>query len=81
MLLPVYPSRPDLSTLFCAPHGKAWDFRPCPRLPGLGLNQIQMHLGTAGLGIHYLLVKLAVTAIVMACNFITRKLFLERRPG
>ena len=50
-------------------------------LTGLGLNQILMYLGTAVLGIHYLLVKLAATAIVMAYNFITRKFFLERRPG
>lgn len=46
---------------------------------GLGLNQLLMHAGTAWLGIHYLLVKLAATVVVMVYNFITRKLFLERR--
>lgn len=46
---------------------------------GLGLNQLLMHAGTAWLGIHYLLVKLAATAVVMVYNFVTRKLFLERR--
>ena len=50
-------------------------------LAGLGLNQLLMYLGTAGLGVHYLLVKLAATAVVMVYNFISRKLFLERRPG
>jgi len=50
-------------------------------LMGLGLNQLLMYLGTEGLGFHYLLVKLAATAMVMAYNFITRKLFLERRPS
>lgn len=48
---------------------------------GLGLNQILMHAGTAWLGIHYLLVKLAATAVVMVYNFVTRKLFLERREA
>lgn len=50
-------------------------------LAGLGFNQLLMYLGTVGLGVHYLLVKLAATAIVMVYNFISRKLFLERRTG
>lgn len=50
-------------------------------LAGLGLNQLLMYFGTAGLGVHYLLVKLAATAIVMVYNFISRKLFLERRSN
>lgn len=48
---------------------------------GLGFHQLLMHLGTAGLGIRYLLVKLVAAVIVMADNFITRKLFLERRSA
>lgn len=50
-------------------------------LAGLGINQLLMYLGTSGLGIHYLLVKLAVTAIVMVYNFVSRKLFLERKTA
>lgn len=46
---------------------------------GLGLNQLLMWLGVAWLGVHYLLTKLAATAIVMVYNFVTRKLLLEQR--
>lgn len=46
---------------------------------GLGINELLMYLGTEGLGVHYLLVKIAATAIVMVYNFVSRKLLLERR--
>ena len=45
---------------------------------GLGLTELIMWLGTDILLIHYLLVKIIATAIVMVFNFITRKIFLER---
>ncbi len=45
---------------------------------GLGLNQLLMLLGTRGLAIHYLVVKLFATAVVMVYNFVSRKLLLER---
>ena len=45
---------------------------------GLGINQVLMWLGTEVAGVHYLLTKLAATAIVMVYNFITRKLLLEK---
>lgn len=48
---------------------------------GLGINALLMYLGTEGLGIHYLLVKIAATALVMVYNFVSRKLLLERRPA
>lgn len=44
---------------------------------GLGLNQLIMWFGVDMLHIHYMLVKIGATAIVMVFNFITRKRFLE----
>ena len=44
---------------------------------GLILTEIIMWFGTDILHIHYLIVKIVATAIVMVFNFITRKMFLE----
>lgn len=46
---------------------------------GLGLTELLMWLGVDCIGIHYMLTKIIVTAIVMVYNFVTRKLFLEGR--
>jgi putative flippase GtrA len=46
---------------------------------GLLLNDVFLWLGTSLLAIDYRITKIAVTALVMAWNFITRKLFLEAR--
>ncbi|MCD7886139.1 MAG: GtrA family protein [Clostridiales bacterium] len=46
---------------------------------GLGINQLLMWLLVEGGGIYYLLAKIFATAVVMVYNFITRKLFLERK--
>lgn len=46
---------------------------------GLGLTELLMWLGVDLLHLNYLLVKIGATAIVMVYNFITRKLFLEKR--
>ena len=46
---------------------------------GLGLNQLMMFLLSDRLFIPYQLSKFAATAVVMVYNFITRKLFLERK--
>ena len=48
---------------------------------GLGINQLMMWLLSDGLVIPYQLSKLLATAVVMVYNFITRKLFLERKGG
>lgn len=48
---------------------------------GLGLNQALMLAGVRLLRIHYLIVKPAATILVMAYNFVSRKLFLEKRRG
>ena len=45
---------------------------------GLGINQIVMYLGSDILHIHYMITKLAATAIVMVWNFVTRKIFIEK---
>ena len=46
---------------------------------GLGINQLMMWLLSDLLFIPYQLSKLAATAVVMVYNFVTRKLFLERK--
>lgn len=46
---------------------------------GLGLTELLMWIGVDGIHLNYLLVKIGATAIVMVYNFITRKLFLEKR--
>ena len=48
---------------------------------GLGINQLMMWLLSDRLFIPYQLSKLFATAVVMVYNFITRKLFLERKEG
>ena len=48
---------------------------------GLGINQLMMWLLSDLLHIPYQLSKLVATAVVMVYNFITRKLFLERKDG
>ena len=48
---------------------------------GLGINQLMMWLLSEGMFIPYQLSKLLATAVVMVYNFITRKLFLERKGG
>ena len=44
---------------------------------GLIITEIIMWFGTDILHIHYLIVKIIATAIVMVFNFVTRKMFLE----
>ena len=46
---------------------------------GLGLNQLMMWLLSDLMFIPYQLSKFAATAVVMVYNFVTRKLFLERK--
>ncbi len=46
---------------------------------GLGLNQVLMWIFVDKLNIYYMLSKIIATAIVMVYNFITRKLFIERK--
>lgn len=44
---------------------------------GLLINNVCMWAGVELLGVQYLIVKIAATAIVMVWNFVTRKIFLD----
>ncbi|MDO5569394.1 MAG: GtrA family protein [bacterium] len=46
---------------------------------GLLLNQVIMDIGIKKFYIHYMIVKIISTSIVMIYNFITRKIFIEKR--
>ena len=46
---------------------------------GLGINQLFMWLFVAMMHIYYVLSKIIATVIVMVYNFITRKIFLEKK--
>lgn len=46
---------------------------------GLGLNQLLMWLLVEKIKIYYMIAKIMVTVVVMVYNFITRKLFLEKK--
>ena len=51
---------------------------------GLLINNLCMWAGVEIFGVHYLIVKIVATAIVMVWNFVTRKIFLdggETPPG
>jgi len=44
---------------------------------GLGINDLLMWLGVSILGVDYRIIKIVATVVVMAWNFITRKIFLD----
>ena len=44
---------------------------------GLGINELIMWLGTVFAGVHYLLVKVFATGVVMVWNFLSRKRWLD----
>ena len=46
---------------------------------GLGINELIMFIGSDKFNINYLIVKIFATGIVMVYNFITRKLFIEKK--
>lgn len=48
---------------------------------GLILNDLFMWVFVDGMSIHYLIAKIIATLLVMIYNFITRKLFLEKRES
>ena len=48
---------------------------------GLLLNDLFMWVFVDGMSIHYLIAKIIATLLVMIYNFITRKLFLEKRES
>lgn len=46
---------------------------------GLGINEFIMWIMDKEFGIYYMISKIVATIVVMCYNFITRKLFLEKR--
>ena len=46
---------------------------------GLGINELIMWIMDKQFGIYYMISKIVATVVVMCYNFITRKLFLEKR--
>lgn len=46
---------------------------------GLALTEVIMKIGVDIIGWDYRIVKIAATAIIMIYNFVTRKLFLEKK--
>ncbi len=48
---------------------------------GLGLTELLMWIFVDKADIHYMISKIVVTAIVMVYNFVTRKLFLEKKKS
>jgi len=46
---------------------------------GLGINQLVMWFAGEILGIFYMISKIAATAIVMVYNFVSRKMFIEKK--
>ena len=48
---------------------------------GLGINELIMWFMDKEFGIYYMISKIVATIVVMCYNFITRKLFLEKKVG
>lgn len=46
---------------------------------GLGVNEIVMWLAVDCVGIFYMIAKIGATAVVMVYNFVSRKIFLEKK--
>ncbi|MDD4706454.1 MAG: GtrA family protein [Bacilli bacterium] len=46
---------------------------------GLGINQLVMYVMVELMNVYYMLVKIVATGIVMVWNFITRKIFIEKK--
>ncbi len=46
---------------------------------GLGINELCMWIAGELLGIYYMISKIGATAVVMVYNFITRKIFIEKK--
>jgi len=46
---------------------------------GLGINELCMWVASGLLSIHYKLSKIGATGVVMVYNFITRKIFIEKK--
>lgn len=48
---------------------------------GLGINELAMWVGVSMLAVHYVVVKLFATAVVMVWNYACQKLFIFKKGG
>lgn len=48
---------------------------------GLGINQLVMYVMVELMHIYYMLTKIVATGIVMVWNFVTRKIFIEKKKN
>lgn len=46
---------------------------------GLGINEVCMWVAVEFLGIHYMIAKIGATGVVMVYNFVSRKMFIEKK--
>lgn len=51
----------------------------CLSVIGLGINALCMWVAVEFIHIHYMLSKIGATAVVMVYNFVTRKIFIEKK--
>lgn len=57
-------------------HAVAGSLFVATNLVGLGINELAMWVGVSMLAIHYVVVKLVATAVVMVWNFVCQKRFI-----
>ena len=60
-------------------HAVAGSLFVVTNLVGLGINELAMWLGVSIMAIHYIIVKLFATAIVMVWNYLCQKLFIFKK--
>ena len=51
----------------------------CLSVIGLGINALCMWVAVEFIHIHYMLSKIGATAVVMVYNFVTRRIFIEKK--
>ena len=51
----------------------------CLSVIGIGINALCMWVAVEFIHIHYMLSKIGATAVVMVYNFVTRKIFIEKK--
>ena len=51
----------------------------CLSVIGLGINALCMWVAVEFIHMHYMLSKIGATAVVMVYNFVTRKIFIEKK--
>lgn len=62
-------------------HAVAGSLFVVTNLVGLGINELAMWVGVSIMAIHYVVVKLFSTAVVMIWNYLCQKLFIFKKGG